>query len=205
MPSTTLQNIFGENATENSTQVIISKADLAEVGLDTYPDEIECQFAAILKMAWHSFQGELIADNGDGFTDDAGFSLGYDMNPAYQDINIRLVEKSNILSELRYWFEIDIFDSFEFTNNGINPITSDSQNVYIDKTLLHLPDSSIPTLLASFLDKLLLLNLPETVLISPPEEFEIFLYEDLFDLTSYPLLLTMQGDDLSYNTDNVIN
>lgn len=89
--TTSLADLFGANATETADHLIISKADLAAVGLDTYPDNESAIVAAIVLNAVASFQGFLVDENGDRLVDGNGDGLAYDLNLLSPELTAELI------------------------------------------------------------------------------------------------------------------
>lgn len=81
----TLQNVFGYNATQNSTTITIYKSDLASVGLtSTTNNTAESLLVAILLKALENFQGILSDENNQPITDENNQLITFDNSEAFE-------------------------------------------------------------------------------------------------------------------------
>ncbi|MEH1810878.1 MAG: hypothetical protein V7L09_00180 [Nostoc sp.] len=89
MQALTLQNLFGANASQTVTELIIKKADLVAVGLTTaLNNNAEQLLIAILLQALSTFQGYLTDENGNIITDENNAQIGYDNRQLYELLKI---------------------------------------------------------------------------------------------------------------------
>lgn len=85
-----LADLFGANAQLTADQLIISKADLAEVGLDEYPANLGAIFVALLLVAKASYQGAIVDETGAIIINAQDVAIGYDFNRISPQLNIGL-------------------------------------------------------------------------------------------------------------------
>ena len=79
MQPLTLNDLFGVNATQTATELVIKKSDLVAVGLTATANNRAEQLAvAILLQALSAFQGYFTDENGNILTDENNIFLRYD-------------------------------------------------------------------------------------------------------------------------------
>ncbi|MBC1238712.1 hypothetical protein [Nostoc sp. 2RC] len=79
MQALTLQQLFGVNATQTATELIIKKNDLAAVGLTPHTNNrAEQLVVAVLLKALENFQGVITDENNIPITDENNFPIEYD-------------------------------------------------------------------------------------------------------------------------------
>jgi hypothetical protein len=88
----------------DNTKIIISKADLAQVGLDQYPSDLGALFFAIFLNALYWFQGDLVDNQGRILINNLGESIGYNYG--------RLAEELNLSFETKYFYNNRIYQRF---------------------------------------------------------------------------------------------
>lgn len=106
MQALTLQELFGVNATQTATELVIKKADLAAVGLTpTANNRAEQLVVAIVLKALQAFQGYLVEENGEKITDELNNSINYDNQGFSELIEVFLwgtYIPENLTSIIRY-------------------------------------------------------------------------------------------------------
>ncbi|MBD2516867.1 hypothetical protein H6G93_17950 [Nostoc sp. FACHB-973] len=85
MQTLTLQDLFGVNAVQTATELVIKKTDLVAVGLTPQTDNrAEQLLVAILLKALSAFQGYLTDESGNLLSDESGNIIGYDNRGLYE-------------------------------------------------------------------------------------------------------------------------
>ncbi len=89
MQSISIQDLFGANASQNSTELIIKKADLIGVGLTIASENrTEQLLIAILIKALSLYQGVFVDEFGNIFSDEFNQSIGYDNREIYEFLEL---------------------------------------------------------------------------------------------------------------------
>ena len=89
MQALTLQELFGVNASQTATELVIRKADLVAIGLTPQTNNrAEQLIVAILLKALSSFQGYLTDENGNILTDENNAPIGYDNRHLYELLEV---------------------------------------------------------------------------------------------------------------------
>lgn len=105
----TLQDLFGENAQLTDTQLIISKADLAKVGLDKYPNHLSAIFAGLFLIASGSFEGDIGDENNNIIVDGNDHSIGYSYNRVSEELAISLESTYSINNKKALRYHVSFF------------------------------------------------------------------------------------------------
>lgn len=85
----TLQQLFGENATQSATELVIKKADLVAIGLTPLSNNrAEQLVTAILLQALIPFHGCLTEENGNIITDENANPIEYDNSQLYELLEV---------------------------------------------------------------------------------------------------------------------
>lgn len=110
MLSLTLAQLFGVNASQTATELVIQKADLAAVGLTPQSNNrAEQLVVALLLQALSNFHGYITDENGNIITNENSAPIGYDNRQLYE------------LLEMFRW------DAYAQERNG---------NVYLTETII---------------------------------------------------------------------
>ncbi|MCF2146460.1 hypothetical protein IQ276_008350 [Desmonostoc muscorum LEGE 12446] len=89
MQTLTLQDLFGVNAVQTATELVIKKADLVAVGLTpTATNHAEQLLVAIVLKALENFQGKLTDQNGNLVTDQNNTPITYDNRNLWEVLEI---------------------------------------------------------------------------------------------------------------------
>lgn len=89
MQALTLQELFGVNAAQTATELVIKKADLVAIGLTPQGNNTaESLFVAILLKALENFQGILRDENGNSITDENNNPVSYDNRSIWEFLEI---------------------------------------------------------------------------------------------------------------------
>ncbi|MEH1971108.1 hypothetical protein [Nostoc sp.] len=89
MQALTLQELFGVNATQTATELVIKKADLVAVGLTPQTNNrAEQLVVAILLKALENFEGALTDENNNRVTDELNHSITYDNRNLWELLEI---------------------------------------------------------------------------------------------------------------------
>ncbi|MBW4689598.1 MAG: hypothetical protein KME40_32030 [Komarekiella atlantica HA4396-MV6] len=89
MQALTLQQLFGESASQTATELVIKKADLVAVGFTpAASNKAEQLVVAIILYALSNFQGYLTDENGNKITDENNTPIGYDNRQLYELLEI---------------------------------------------------------------------------------------------------------------------
>lgn len=83
MESLTLSQLFGEGATQTSSTLIISKADLIKLTASAN-NTAESLLVAILLTALANFQGLITDENGQLITDENGAAISFDNSESFE-------------------------------------------------------------------------------------------------------------------------
>lgn len=86
MQNLTLQQIFGENATQDATALVIQKADLSGLSATTN-NRGEQLLVALLLQSHQHFEGVLTDEQGRAITDEQGRAIVYNNRNLYQKLN----------------------------------------------------------------------------------------------------------------------
>jgi hypothetical protein len=79
MQTLTLQQLFGESASQSATELVIKKADLVAVGLTPQlNNRAEQLIVAIVLKSLENFIGVITMEDGISITDDEGENIDYD-------------------------------------------------------------------------------------------------------------------------------
>ncbi len=85
MLALTLQELFGDSASQTATELVIKKSDLVAVGLTaTANNRAEQLIVAILLQALSNFQAYLTDENSNIITDENNAPIGYDNRQLYE-------------------------------------------------------------------------------------------------------------------------
>ncbi|MDZ7953338.1 hypothetical protein [Nostoc sp. DedQUE09] len=110
MLSLTLAQLFGVNASQTATELVIQKADLVAIGLTPQSNNrAEQLLVALLLQALSNFYGYITDENGNIITDENNVPIGYDNRQLYE------------LLEMFRW------DAYAKERNG---------NVYLSETII---------------------------------------------------------------------
>lgn len=89
MLALTLQQLFGDSASQTATELVIKKVDLAEVGLTaTASNRAEQLVVAVLLQVLRNFQGILTDENGNPITDIDNIPVEYDNRNFWEFLEI---------------------------------------------------------------------------------------------------------------------
>ncbi len=87
----TLQELFGVNAVQTATELVIKKTDLVEIGLTPQINNRAEQLAvAILLQALSAFQGYLTDESGNIITDENNTPIGYNNRESFEFLEMFL-------------------------------------------------------------------------------------------------------------------
>jgi hypothetical protein len=89
MQTLTLQELFGVNAMQTATELVIKKSDLVAVGLTpTANNRAEQLLVAITLQALSKFEGHLLDENGNIITDENNNPITYDNKNLWELLEI---------------------------------------------------------------------------------------------------------------------
>ncbi|MDQ3018247.1 MAG: hypothetical protein M3Q64_00015 [bacterium] len=89
MQALTLQELFGVNAVQTTTELVIKKSDLVAIGLTaTASNRAEQLVVAVLLQALRNFQGYLTDENGNTITDENNTAIEYDNSQFYELLEV---------------------------------------------------------------------------------------------------------------------
>ncbi len=89
MQALTLQELFGVNAVQTATELIIKKADLVAIGLSpTANNRAEQLIVALILEALSIFQGNLTEEKGNIIVDENNISITYDNRNLWELLEI---------------------------------------------------------------------------------------------------------------------
>lgn len=126
MQNLTLQQLFGENATQNEEWLIINKADLKMLAASEN-NRAEQLFVALILQVWGEFEGLITDEIGKTLVDETGEALGYDQSGLYEKLNVWFWKRQFTKERRLDTFVIDIFLSSSSMHNM--PLAA-NQSVY---------------------------------------------------------------------------
>ncbi|WP_041565276.1 hypothetical protein [Nostoc punctiforme] len=110
-----LQQIFGENATQDIDTLIIKKSDL--IGLTASPSNTaESLLVAILLRASYAFEGSIGDEHGNKLSDEHGNSIGYSYRTFYEFLNVFIWEPKYVVRDENQLFIKDTIVAESYSN-----------------------------------------------------------------------------------------
>ncbi|HCF27621.1 MAG TPA: hypothetical protein DEV81_10585 [Cyanobacteria bacterium UBA11049] len=108
MPNLTLQQLFGANATQSATQLVIKKSDLSELTANGN-NTAESLLAAVLLQAWNEFEGVLVDEQGEAIVSEKSEAIGYDQRELFEKLRVWFWKRQFVEGKVLDTFVIDCF------------------------------------------------------------------------------------------------
>ena len=110
-----LQQLFGENATQTETTLIINKNDLFGL-IPSSNNTAESLLAAIALKADYLFEGIVSDENGNLLSDENGDLIGYDYREIYELLSMFIWEPKFVLKSQTELYKKDTIIAQSYTN-----------------------------------------------------------------------------------------
>ena len=107
MQNLSLQQLFGEGASQDSEYLIIRKPGLPMTISDN--NRAEQLLVALILQAWNEFEGLLIDESGDTILDETGNAISYDQRELYEKRHLWYWQRQFTGGKVLDTFVVNIF------------------------------------------------------------------------------------------------
>lgn len=106
MTTTTLQNVFGANASQDLNYLHIDKTQLLTL-VTSADNSAGSLLAAIIATAQQTYEGLIVDSSGYVLADSSGYALGYDSSDSFTDLSVNFFDWYLPTGEIDWCFLIN--------------------------------------------------------------------------------------------------